>query len=159
MITESPSLNTLLRVRDANAADASTIGGFNRAMARETEGLELHPRTARDGAAAVIDDPILGFYLLAERGTRVAGALLVTYEWSDWRNARFWWIQSVYVCPPDRGVGVYRALHEEVRRRARNSGGVCGIRLYADVDNHGALAVYASLGMRTSGYRLLQEDL
>lgn len=147
------------RVRDAVHADVPVIAGFNRAMARETESRELPAHTVRDGVAAVVDDPGRGFYLVAELDEQVTGALLVTFEWSDWRNAFFWWIQSVYVVPRARGRGVYRALHAEALARARARGGVCGLRLYVEKANGAAQNVYAALGMRDSGYRLYEQEL
>jgi ribosomal protein S18 acetylase RimI-like enzyme len=145
-------------VREARAADACVIAGFNRAIARETEGRDLAPHTVRDGVAAVMADPSLGFYRVAELDTRVVGALLVTYEWSDWRNGRFWWIQSVYVSPEARGLGVYRALHGQVRREALEQGGVCGIRLYVEKSNRRAQNAYASLGMQATDYHLYEQE-
>jgi len=146
------------RVRDARAGEAALIADFNRAMARETEDLALAADTVRAGVAAVLADPALGFYLVAEGAGGVAGALLVTREWSDWRNACFWWIQSVYVLPAARHRGVYRALHAEVRRRARTAGGVCGVRLYVAAGNGTAQRAYAALGMRERAYAIFEQE-
>jgi GNAT superfamily N-acetyltransferase len=145
------------RVRRAEPGDAGLIAGFNRAMARETEGRELAEDTVRAGVSAVMADAGHGFYAVAEIGTRVVGSLLVTFEWSDWRNARFWWIQSVYVVPGARRGGVYRALHGYVRREAR-AGGACGLRLYVESDNRTAQDVYVSMGMRASHYRIYEQE-
>jgi len=147
-----------VRVRPARPDDAATLAGFNRAMARETEGRELDPGAVRAEVAAVIDDPGLGFYAVAEESGRVLGAMLVTSEWSDWRNARFWWLQSVYVVPEARRRGVYRALHGFVAARAREQGGVCGLRLYVEKDNRAAQRTYRATGMRESAYRLFEEE-
>jgi len=145
-------------VRDAHLGDAAAIAAFNVAMARESEALELAVATVRAGVAAVFADPARGFYLVAERGQEIAGALMVTPEWSDWRNACFWWIQSVYVIPRARRLGAYRALHAEVRRRARTAGGVCGVRLYVATDNATAKRTYAALGMRERTYAIYEEE-
>ena len=155
--TRSPARSTV-EVRDAHGDDAALIAGFNHAIARETEALELSPTAVRDGVEAVLADATRGFYLVAEQAGQVAGALLVTAEWSDWRNARFWWIQSVYVVPSARRRGVYRALHEEVRRRARVAGDVCGVRLYVEADNASAQRAYSRLGMHARSYRIFEED-
>jgi GNAT superfamily N-acetyltransferase len=146
-------------IRAATAADAETIARFNRQMAEETEGKALDPETVRNGVRAVFEDPDRGFYLVAERGETIAGALLITYEWSDWRNGRFWWIQSVYVRPEARRTGVYRALHRAVRRRARGADEVCGLRLYVERGNTGARETYEALGMTEAGYRMYEEML
>jgi len=146
-------------IRKARATDAETLAGFNRAMARETESKELERDASLRGVRALLEHPEHGRYLVAEVGGDAAGSLMLTTEWSDWRNGFFWWIQSVYVQPERRRQGVYRALHEEVRRQARREGDVCGIRLYVERENGGARQVYESLGMESTGYRLYEEPL
>ena len=147
-----------VEVRLASPCDAATIAGFNARMAWETEGRRLISQVASDGVNAVMDEPGHGFYAVAEQQGRVVGALLVTHEWSDWRNARFWWIQSVYVAPEARRTGVYRALHRFVEDRARDAGNVCGLRLYVEKDNHIAQQVYEEMGMSDSGYHLYEQE-
>jgi GNAT superfamily N-acetyltransferase len=91
-------------------------------------------------------------------GGEVIGQLMITYEWSDWRNGNFWWIQSVYVRPDWRGEGVFRRLYQEVERQARQLGGSCGLRLYVELDNTRAQQVYARLGMRETAYKIYESD-
>ena len=147
-----------IHIRRATPTDAGFIVESNVAMARETEGLALDVDVVRSGVAAVLADPSLGFYLVAEIEGNLAGQLMVTYEWSDWRNGLFWWIQSVYVHPDHRRRGVYRALDAHVRAEAMRDGSVCGLRLYVDRDNHVAQSVYASLDMQHSHYDLYEID-
>lgn len=149
---------TVVHVRSATHDDVVTIADFNAQMALETEGRTLDEPTVRSGVAAVLGDPQKGRYLVAERGLAVAGCLLLTYEWSDWRNGTFWWIQSVYVEPSHRGRGVFRALHAFVRDRALAEPGVVGLRLYVDHGNERARHVYQALGMASAGYEVLEED-
>lgn len=144
-------------VRRARPDDAALIAGFNLAMARETERRELDPPVVARGVAAVLADDAHGLYLLAEMDGAVAGALLVTYEWSDWRNARMWWIQSVYVVPAARRLGVYRALHGHVCAQAI-AHGACGLRLYVEKDNRAAQDVYHAMGMHDSHYRIYEQE-
>ena len=148
-----------IETRLAVCGDAATLVGFNQAMARETESKSLSNATLREGVETVLRDPLHGFYVVADTGREIAGTLLVTYEWSDWRNGRFWWIQSVYVRPEHRRRGVYRALHEFVRDRARTVGGVVGLRLYVERDNATAQRTYAALGMNATAYRMCEEML
>lgn len=148
-----------LQIETATPAALETLVGFNQAMAWETEGKRLDPDRLRAGVAAVLADTQRGLYLLARSAPSIVGGLLLTWEWSDWRNAWFWWIQSVYVRPEARGRGVYRALHDEVLRRARAAGNVCGLRLYVDHDNAAAQACYAALGMRPGRYRFYEQML
>ena len=148
-----------VQARLAVAGDARTLAGFNQAMALETEAKVLADGVALSGVEAALRDPVHGFYVVAETGRDIVGSLLVTYEWSDWRNGRIWWIQSVYVRPGHRRRGVYRALHDFVRARARSTGGVVGLRLYVERENATAQRTYAALGMRETPYLVYEETL
>ncbi|HEX6612476.1 MAG TPA: GNAT family N-acetyltransferase [Rhodanobacteraceae bacterium] len=143
-----------IHLRDATRADIAFLVECNAAMALETEHKALDREVLSRGVAAVFDDPRRGFYLVAERGGAPAGCLLITYEWSDWRNGDWWWFQSVYVVPAARRSGVFRALHAEVERRAHATKGVIGLRLYVERDNLRAQRTYASLGMEEEAYRM-----
>ena len=145
--------------RLAGPGDTAILADFNRAMALETESKSLETGILIPAVEAVVRDPGHGFYVVADTGREIAGSLLVTYEWSDWRNGRFWWIQSVYVRPGCRRRGVYRALHAFVRDRARADGAVIGIRLYVERENVGAQRTYASIGMSETPYRIFEEML
>ena len=147
-----------IRTRLAVADDAGILAGFNQAMALETEAKILPGAVVLPGVEAVLRDAGHGFYVVADTGGDVVGALLVTYEWSDWRNGRIWWIQSVYVRPEYRRRGVYRALHAFVRDRARSTGGV-GLRLYVERGNAAAQRTYAALGMHETPYLVYEEML
>ncbi len=145
-------------VRRATPADAEVITGFNLAMASETEGRRLDPAVAAAAVRRVLADPSLGVYFLAEREGKVVGQLLITEEFSDWRNGRFWWIQSVYVEPGARGGGIYRALHSHVQQAARLVGDVCGLRLYVHKHNLRARQTYLSLGWQQTDYQIFEID-
>jgi ribosomal protein S18 acetylase RimI-like enzyme len=146
-------------VRDAIAADAEILAEFNLRMAEETEGKRLDPNLLARGVHAVLEDPRRGFYLVAEIGAEVAGCLLVTTEWSDWRNAEFWWIQSVYVAPERRRAGVFRSLYDEIRKRATASKQVWGLRLYVEKNNAIAQETYGRLGFAETGYLILEASI
>jgi GNAT superfamily N-acetyltransferase len=107
-----------LTIRTADPSDVKRLARFNERMADETEDKALDAETVRAGVRHMINAPDRGFYLLAERGGKVVGSLMITTEWSDWRNGTFWWIQSVYVRPEARRQGVYASLHAEVKSRA-----------------------------------------
>jgi len=143
-----------LRVREATMADINVLVEFNAAMALETENKTLDPPVLSAGVAAVIAEPKRGFYLVAEHGRDVVGCLLITYEWSDWRNGDWWWFQSVYVHPDHRRGGVFRALYDEVERLAHLRSDVVGLRLYVERDNVRAQQTYASLGMHEAAYKM-----
>jgi ribosomal protein S18 acetylase RimI-like enzyme len=151
-----PAVNGI-RIRRGEPKDTSVLAGFNIAMARETENLELLPAVISAGVAAILGDPGRGFYLVAESGDEIAGALMVTSEWSDWRNGFFWWIQSVYVRPEFRRQGIYRSLHEHLRELAQVEPNICGLRLYVERENARAQATYSRLGMQETHYLLYEE--
>ncbi|MCP5150860.1 MAG: GNAT family N-acetyltransferase [Ectothiorhodospiraceae bacterium] len=148
-----------VRIRAATIDDAEAIAGFNRAMARETEDRDLDPGRVGPGVRAVLEHPERGFYLVAEHQGRPVAGLMVTYEWSDWRNGNFWWLQSVYVQPDYRRQGLYRRLYSAVRERAGAAGNVCGFRLYVEQENARAQATYRALGMGETGYLMFEEVL
>ena len=147
-----------IKVRQATAAEAGRIADFNRAMAMETEGLALEEKTAAAGVVGLMGHPDRGFYLVAEVGGAVIGCLLITYEWSDWRNKMFWWISSCYVKPEMRGRGVYAALDGALQELAAREGNVCGFRTYVHKNFKPALEVCRSLGMVEKEY-VVFEDL
>ncbi|HDQ41083.1 MAG TPA: GNAT family N-acetyltransferase [Desulfonatronum sp.] len=147
-----------LKIRQGILADVDTLVRFNLQMAKETEDIRLLPEVLAAGVESVLRNPALGFYLVAEIRGKIVGSLMVTTEWSDWRNGTFWWIQSVYVAPKSRRRGIFRALYNEVRERAKKSAKVCGCRLYVERDNAVAQATYASLGMTETKYKLLEEQ-
>ncbi|MCC6588599.1 MAG: GNAT family N-acetyltransferase [Bryobacterales bacterium] len=147
-----------LAVRQGRVEDAETLAHFNELMAWETERLKLDPQRIRAGVRQVLAQPAKGFYLVAELDGTIAGQLMVTYEWSDWRNGNFWWIQSVYVDAKFRRAGVFRALYAEIERLAKLDTSVCGIRLYVEQDNEKAQHTYQALGMVSTPYRILEVD-
>ncbi|MEM9056331.1 MAG: GNAT family N-acetyltransferase [Pseudomonadota bacterium] len=147
----------LIKVRDAVAGDCSALCDGNARLALETENHTLPPDTLRAGVRALLGNEALGRYFVAESEGEVAGQIMVTYEWSDWRNATFWWIQSVYVWPQYRRHGVFTALYDHVRHGALETAGVCGLRLYVMQDNEKAQATYERCGMFRSDYVVMEE--
>ena len=142
--------------RAAQPSDRDVIVGFQVAMARETEDVALDREICTRGVAAVFADPSLGRYYVAEAGGKVVASLLLTFEWSDWRNGMVWWIQSVFVIPEMRGQRVYAGLYEHVKRLATADESIRGIRLYVDRRNTGAQQVYARLGMNGEHYQVFE---
>ncbi len=145
-----------LTIRRAAAADAPLIVEFNRCLALETEGKSLDLAVLSAGVAAGLADEEKARYFVAEDVDGVVGQLMLTLEWSDWRNGWVWWIQSVYVHPDVRRRGVFRALYQHVHQEASADPQVVGIRLYMERDNHVAQQTYLSLGMDLTGYVVLE---
>lgn len=147
----------MIRVRAAEPRDAESLVEFARRMARETEDKELDVATLRAGVAGLLSDASRGRAFVVEDDGEVVAGLMVTLEWSEWRNGWFWWIQSVYVVRSHRRRGHYRRLHEHVRSLASASPDVCGIRLYVEQENRNAQATYRSLAMEETHYRIFEE--
>lgn len=143
-------------IRKGTYADIETIANYNCLMAMQTEGKTLHWDTVYNGVKAAMDDPQKGFYLLAEVEGKPAGSLMITYEWSDWRNCNMWWVQSVYVDENYRRQGVYTALYAEAKKLAIADGAKI-IRLYVEHENTGAQSTYEALGMEKSNYIMYEE--
>ncbi len=145
-------------IRKADRKDREILVRFQQHLARETEGKTLEKEVVLNGVDAIFDSAYKGFYLVAEVEETVVGSLLITYEWSDWRNAEFWWIQSVYVDAKLRRNGVYKALYNHVHSIANSDPNICGIRLYVETKNSIAQMVYTDLGMSKSHYDLFEID-
>jgi GNAT superfamily N-acetyltransferase len=143
-------------VRPAQTEDLDVLVAGNLALAEETEGMRLDVETLREGILALLESRAPGRYWIAELEGGVVGQLLITFEWSDWRNRMVWWIQSVYVEPGVRGRGVLRALYDTVRREAQ-AAGAGGLRLYVNTQNVRAQGVYAALGMNGDHYRVFED--
>ena len=146
-----------MNLRHATIEDAQALAEFNISMAYETEEIELIPEVIRAGVEAMIENPQMGYYLVIEDEGEIAASLMVTTEWSDWRNGLFWWIQSVYVRPQKRRKGLYRQLYERVKLLAENEKSVCGFRLYVEHYNTIAQTTYRSLGMEQTDYKVYEE--
>jgi GNAT superfamily N-acetyltransferase len=140
-------------------ADAAVVADFNIRLAAETEELRLDPATVRAGVERILGDPSKGRYFLAEVEHMVAGQLMITYEWSDWRNGDIWWLQSVYVKPEFRRRGVFSALYADLVRRAGQNREVCSLRLYMHSANRRARQAYESLGMGRTHYEVYEMNL
>jgi GNAT superfamily N-acetyltransferase len=160
-------MHPTLRIRDAHADDRALLAQWASAMAWETEHKRLDPATVAAGIAAGIDDPARARYFIAmsevalagrETIAEAVGTLMLTREWSDWRNGDWWWIQSVYVPETHRRQGVFAALYRHVEALARDTPGVVGLRLYVERENETAHRTYAALGMVDAGYRIFEAE-
>ena len=153
-----------ISIRPAVPSDLDHLVEFNTAMALETEGRTLDQSLLRAGVQGILGDPSRGFYLVGEIQEKgqpqpsVSGQLMITYEWSDWRNANFWWIQSVYVSTNWRRRGIFRELYQYTYDQVQERADACGLRLYVEQENKTALAVYTKMGLETSPYRMLERD-
>jgi GNAT superfamily N-acetyltransferase len=149
--------NMPIHVREATLADAEVVIEFNRLLALESEGKVLPPELLVPGVKACLADPAKGRYFLAEEDGAILGQMGISYEWSDWRNGMFWWIQSVYVRPESRRRGVFGAIFEYIEEAARRDPDLVGLRLYVEENNHTALKTYFRIGFERTGYIVLEK--
>ena len=147
-----------IAVRRATQSDLDILIDFQIAMAAESEDKGLDENTLRSGIESALSSDDLALYFVAEIANEPVGTLMLTWEWSDWRNGRFWWIQSVYVTSSRRRIGVYTAMHQHVATLASADPTAVGIRLYVEKDNEGAQATYSQLGMVETHYRLFETE-
>lgn len=145
-------------IREANSEDADVLADFNIQMALETEQKTLDPGLIQKGVIRLFEEPDLGFYTVVEVDGEIVGALMITTEWSDWRNGLFWWIQSVYILPEFRRQGMFASLYKHIRDRARQDPAICGLRLYVEKENTRAQQTYLKVGMQETDYRLYEEE-
>ena len=152
-----------INIREAAPSDTDVIADYNLHLAFETEARRLNAERVRAGVAALLQDAAKGIYYLAEIQENdelpiVAGQLLITYEWSDWRNGNFWWIQSVYVKKEFRAIGIFTALFEHVNALAAAKRDVCGLRLYMEAENKTARRTYERIGFARTSYEVFEMD-
>lgn len=147
-----------MKIRKARLSDAATVADFNRRLAWETERRKLEASRITKGVRALLRDSTKGIYFVAQEKGAITGQIMITYEWSDWRNGNFWWIQSVYVRPEFRRRGVFRSLFSRVHKLAKSRRDVCGLRLYVEHGNKRAQRTYAKLKMHRAAYRIFEMD-
>ena len=148
-----------LKIRQAALSDAPLLAAFNLRLAEESEGLRLEAAVVQAGVTAMLKDPAKGRYYVAEAEGAVVGQVMITYEWSDWRNGTIWWIQSVYVKPEFRHAGVFRALFNHLQSLAQSREDVCTLRLYVHADNTRASRSYERLGMTRTKYEVFELEV
>lgn len=145
-----------ISISKAKLQHATTIANFQVMMAMETENYKLDLDTVNKGVEAVFTSTELGQYYIAEVNGETIASLLTTYEWSDWRNARVLWIQSVYVLPDYRRKGIFTNFYEHIKMIAKNNAKIGGIRLYVDKSNISAQKTYTKVGMNGEHYQLFE---
>jgi ribosomal protein S18 acetylase RimI-like enzyme len=150
-------MGEIMKIRKGDISDLSALVQFNLAMAKETEDLALDEDVLTTGVKTLLSHEEKGFYLVAEVDGEIAGSLMVTFEWSDWRAKDYYWIQSVYIRPQNRRQGIYAKLYQAVKQIAEENGGAASFRLYVEQDNTKAQSTYSALGMEKSYYQMYEE--
>lgn len=148
-----------IHVREATADDIDVIVRFNCQLAFETEEKALSEDTVRSGVSNGLRHDEEVTYLLAEVNQRVVGQLMLTREWSDWRDGWIYWIQSVYVDADHRSQGVFRRLTQAAVKRSKHRADVACLRLYVEEENTAAITTYRRLGFHFPGYKVMELPL
>tara|TARA_Y100000748_G_scaffold105048_2_gene87676 strand:- start:1359 stop:1811 length:453 start_codon:yes stop_codon:yes gene_type:complete len=147
-----------LKITQPGIEDINSLVNFNIKMAKETENKILNKKIVTKGVSEVLTDTTLGYYVIAKNKNTILGSLMITYEWSDWRNGMFWWIQSVYVEKEYRQQGVYKQMYSYIKDKALKDNSCTGIRLYVEQENKIAQSVYTKLEMKETHYKLFEID-
>jgi GNAT superfamily N-acetyltransferase len=145
----------MITIRKANKSDAEAIIDFQQRMAWETESMSLDPEILGKGVRAVFENINCGQYWVTEEEGIVIASLLITYEWSDWRNSNVWWFQSVYVLPAFRRKGIFNAMYLRIKSEAEKQG-AAGLRLYVETTNYTAQQTYEAMGMESKHYKMYE---
>lgn len=151
---------TSLIVRRAELTDDEILTEFNCCLALETENRTLNRETVLAGVRRGLSVGDEVQYWVAEHeeaeGWRVVGQLMLTREWSDWRNGWMVWLQSVYVHKDYRRSGVFRTLFERVSQQVRSQAENVAFRLYVEHENEFAISTYTRLGFKNAGYLVME---
>ena len=147
-----------MKITQPGIEDINSLVDFNIKMAKETENKILNKKIVTKGVSEVLTDTTLGYYVIAKNKNTILGSLMITYEWSDWRNGMFWWIQSVYVEKEYRQQGVYKKMYSYIKDKALKDNSCTGIRLYVEQENKIAQSVYTKLEMKETHYKLFEID-
>ncbi len=143
-------------IEKATKEDLPVLVGFQQQMALETEDLHLDGETVTEGILELFNDTSKGQYFVVREENQPVGCLMITYEWSDWRNGTVIWIQSVYVHPDHRKKGIFRALYNHIKTMVNSNDDLHGIRLYVEKENLYAQQVYEAIGMDGDHYQLYE---
>ncbi len=143
-------------IRKATLNDLERLVEFNMNLAKETEDIVLNKDILREGVRKVLEGKIQGKYFVCEIDGVVAGQMMIIYEWSDWRNGEFIWIQSVYVDEKYRKFGVFKSLFNEVKAYCEAHDRFIGLRLYVEKNNNRAKNVYSAMGMYPNQYDIYE---
>ena len=147
-----------MKIRRATIEDINIIAKYNYNLAFETEDKKLDMNILTNGVKALIEDENKGIYHVCEIDGKIVGQIMYTFEWSDWRNGTFLWIQSVYVDKNYRGKGVFKTLYNHIKNICDKDKNICGIRLYVERENYVAQKTYKSLGMEECNYYMYEYE-
>ena len=147
-----------MKIRKADENDFEIIAEYNYYLAYETEDKKLDKDILIKGVKRILSDETKGIYHVCEVDGKVVGQIMYTYEWSDWRNGTFIWVQSVYVHKDYRGKGIFKALYNKVKEICDSSNEYVGVRLYVERENYNAQKTYQKIGMSECNYYMYEYE-
>lgn len=147
------------RFRTADVSDAAILAEFNCRLAWETEQRQLDQDLVLAGVQGGLQRFPEVRYFVAETDELVIGQLMLTREWSDWRNGWMIWLQSVYVQSNCRRRKVFQRLLQFATAVVQQEDNPVCLRLYVEHSNAAAQECYRNLGFRDAGYLVMEQPL
>ena len=144
-----------MNVRKAVLKDLPVLLEFTSEEARESEGSARVFANIEAGIRqALEDDSKAVYWLLLDDSGEALGSISALTEWSDWNAGYYWWIQSVYIVPDQRGKGCFELLLDAVVEEMENQGGLA-LRLHVHKDNKRAIGAYRKSAFETLPYEIM----
>ena len=142
-------------IRKAELKDLPSLVEFTAEEAREAEGSIKIPNTLEKGIMkALKDSSIAQYWVLVDESDRPVGSVSALKEWSDWNAGYYWWIQSMYLAPSQRGQGRMSLLLQVVKAEMENQKGL-ELRLYVHEENQAAIKAYERANFSHSEYKIM----
>jgi ribosomal protein S18 acetylase RimI-like enzyme len=142
-------------VRRAVMKDLPILVEFTSQEAREAEGSAIDLKRLETGIRGALEDPSIAMYwLMVDETTRPIGSISSLKEWSDWNAGYYWWIQSMYIVPDQRGRGHMNKLLNSVLTEMMSQSGL-ELRLYVHQGNRKAIRAYEKFGFEKSPYEMM----
>jgi RimJ/RimL family protein N-acetyltransferase len=144
-----------LKVRKANLKDLPCLVAFTGEEAREAEGNIKIPDTLEKGIKKSLEDESVAIYwVLVDDNDKPVGSVSALKEWSDWNAGYYWWIQSMYLAPSQRGKGRMAILLDVVKSEMELQQGL-ELRLYVHEENSAAIRAYQKADFVHSQYKIM----
>ena len=145
-------------LRMATLQDLDIIIENNIKLAMEFENIEdcplkIEKQIVKKGVKRVLENENLGFYFICKEKEALIGQVLITYEWSDWRNQMIWWLHRIYVTPKWRKKGALKKIIKKLDELAEKKN-VYAMRLYLHSNNKNAIYAYEKTGWEKLPFKI-----
>jgi RimJ/RimL family protein N-acetyltransferase len=147
-----------MSARRAVLDDLPYLVKFTAEEAREAENSVKIPETLTKGIKkALEDDSVAMYWILSDENNHPIGSVSALKEWSDWNAGYYWWIQSMYLVPSQRGKGKMKTLLDAVKSAMAQEHGL-QLRLYVHEGNKTAIKAYEKAKFVHSKYKIMTQD-